>query len=121
THIREVLLELATAHAVAHDVEEGEHAGFRSIDDALLEVLEIPPTRTPRVGDRRHSRSKCKAVGVDAVVARIGPLLSRAGVHVRVNVDETRYYVQARDIGRLRRVGCRNLRSDGGDFPGGDR
>ena len=120
-HVVEIVLELGTAHAGADDIEEREHARLRSIDDALLEVLEVAPAGAPRVGDRRHAGAKREAVGVHAVVAGVGSLLARPRKHVRVDVDETGHDLKARDVDRLRRVGRIDLRRDGGDLPGRDR
>ena len=89
-HVGEVLLELSAAHPVADDVEEGEHAGARAIDDARLEVLEVPPAGAARVGDRGDADAEREAVGIDAVVAGVRAALAGAGVDVGVNVDQAR-------------------------------
>ena len=86
-HVREVLLERAAAHAVADDVEKGEDAGLRAIDDALLEILEVAPAGAAGIGDRRHADAQREAVRIDAVVAGVRAPLARAGVDVRVDVD----------------------------------
>ena len=81
-HVGQVLLVLPAAHAVADDVEEGEDAGLRAVDDALLEVLEVAPARAAGVRHRRHADAEGEAVRVDAVVARIRAALAGAGVDV---------------------------------------
>ena len=104
-HVGEHLLERLAAHAVAHDVEEGQHPRLRARDDAVLEVLEVPPARAARVHRRGHAHAQREPVRVDAVVARVGALLAGARVEVRVDVDEPGSDVEARDVDHLEGLG----------------
>ena len=71
SHVLQILFEFPAAHAVADDVEQGEHACRGSIDDALLEVVEIAPSRSACIDDRRDARLAARYVRIDAVVAGI--------------------------------------------------
>jgi hypothetical protein len=93
-HVRQIVLEFVAAHAVSDDVEESQHTRFRSIDDARLEVLEIPPAGTARVGDSRHADPEGEAIRIDATVAGVGTWLASAGVDVRMDVDQAWRHVQ---------------------------
>ena len=57
-HVREVLLVCSAAHAVADDVEEGEHARLRAVDDAVLKSSKLrqpaPPASTTVVTPTRN-------------------------------------------------------------------
>ena len=120
-HVVEILLVLPAAHAVADDVEEGEDAGLGSIDDALLEVLEVAPAGASGVRNGCHTDAERVAVGIQAVVTGVGSPLPCSGVGVRVNVDQARRHVQPGHVDRLQRVGRIELRVDGGDLSVGDR
>ena len=109
-HVGEVLLERAAAHAVADDVEEREHARLRAGDDPIVEVLEVAPAGAAGVGDGRHAGAEREAVGIDAVVARVGPSFAGARVDVRVDVHQARRHVQA---GRVDGPGARRRRRRG--------
>ncbi len=120
-HVRQILFELSAAHAVADDVQKGEDAGGRAIDDALLEILEVAPARSAGVDNGRHARARRDDVRVDAVVAGIRALLTRSRVHVRVNVDEAGSDEQPSRVNRLRRIRRIDLRRDRGNLPGRNR
>src|SRR4029453_12717525 len=51
-HVGEVLFDGPAFHARADDVEEGEDARPRPINDVLLELEEVPPTPSPPVAER---------------------------------------------------------------------
>ena len=120
-HVREVLLELPSPHAVADDVEEGEDARAGAVDDPLLEVGEVPPAGASRVHHRRDAHPQREAVGVEAVVAGVGALLARAREDVDVHVHEARGDVETGDVHDLEGLGGIDLRGDGRDLPAGDR
>ena len=119
-HVGEILFELAAPHAVADDVEEGQDARLRSIDDAGLEVVEVAPAGAAGVDDGRHADAQGEAVGIDAVVPGVRPRLTRAGVDVRMNVDEPGCHVEPAHVDRLQRVGGIELLSDRRDLARGD-
>ena len=120
-HVGEVLLELPAAHPVADDVDEGQHARARAIDDARLEVLEVPPARPAGIGHRRDANAERETVGIHAVVAGIRAGLAGAGVDVGVDVDQAGRDVQPRDVNRLAGLGRVDFRRDERDLAGGDR
>ena len=120
-HVREVLLVLRAAHPVADDVEECEDAGLRSIDDARLEVVEVPPARAARVGDGRYADAQGEAVWIDAAVSGVRPRLTRAGIHMHMDVDESGRHVQPGDVDRLQRICGVQLLGNRRNLAAGDR
>src|SRR3954447_5494293 len=68
-HVGQVIFVLRPAHARSHYVDEGEHPGFRTINDVLLEVFEILIPGGPGVRNRSHSTSECEVIRPYAVVA----------------------------------------------------
>ena len=60
-----------------------------------LEVLEVAPAGAAGVGHGRDARAEREAVGIDAVVARVGPPLAGAGEDVHMDVDQSRRDVQS--------------------------
>ncbi len=120
-HVGEILFVLRAAHAVADDVEEREDAGLRSIDDARLEVLEVPPAGAAGVGDGRHADAKGKAVRIDAAVPGVRPRLTRAGIDVRMDIDEPWRHVEPGDVNRLQRIRGIQLLGDRRNLAAGDR
>ena len=114
-HVGEVLLDRAAAHPVADDVEEGGHAGLRFVDDASFEVVEVPPSRTAGIRNRRHAASQREGVDGHAEwTTRVRrPLL--AVIPVNVDVDQAGRDIQPRGIDGFRRLRRRDVRGDGGD------
>ena len=102
-HVGDVLLEGPAAHAVADDVEEREHARLRAADHPIVEVLEVAPSGTAGIGDRRDAGPEREPVGIDAVVARVGSAFAGARVDVRVDVHQA----QASHTGQTRRSSLR--------------
>ena len=121
SHVRQILFELSTSHAVTDDVQKGKDAGGRAIDDALLEILEAAPAGSPGVDNGRHAGARRDDVRVHAVVAGVRALLARSRVHVRVNVDDARGDEQPSRVNRLRRIRGIDLRRDRGNPPGRNR
>jgi hypothetical protein len=78
-HVGEVLLDGPAFHARADDVDEGEDARPRPIDDVLLELKEVPPSRSPRVDERglpvaeRMVIGRHRLIGVAQVRVLLGP------------------------------------------------
>jgi len=62
-HVRDVLLVLVAAHARADDVEQSKNASLRTVDDALLEVLEVLPARAACVDNCCDAGPEGEAVG----------------------------------------------------------
>src|SRR3954467_394987 len=87
-HVLEILLEVRSAHAAAHDIEHGQNTRFGAVDNALLEVLEVAPAGTAGVNDGGDAYAEGKAVGINAVVAGIGITLTSPGIDVSMNVNE---------------------------------
>ena len=102
-HVGGVLLVSAAAHAGADNIEHGEYPCLRAIDNAIFEVLKIPPAGAARVDHRRDPNAEGKPIGGHAVVAGIGVALARAGINVNVNIDQPWGHVQTFDIDRLER------------------
>ena len=119
-HVFGVLFDLAAAHPITDDVDEGEDAGLGAVNHALLEVLEIAPARSARVDHRRRATAEAVPVGVDAQVARIGAP-ARARIDVDVNVDEARRDIQAVEVDHLRGGRRGDVLFDGGDQAFRDR
>src|SRR5215510_2229677 len=84
-HVRKVLLKLSATHAIADDIDEGQHTGLGTIDDPLLEVLEISPARASGVGDRGDSRPESEAVGINAIITGVGASFARDRKSTRLN------------------------------------
>ena len=61
-----------------------------AVDDPRLEILEVPPAGAAGVGHGRDARAEREAIGIDAVVAGVGPPLAGAGEDVHVDVDQAR-------------------------------
>ncbi len=119
-HVGDVLLVARPPHAVAHDVEEREDAGPRTVDDQPLEVVEVAPAGAAGVGDGRHARPQGEAVGIDAVVARVRPPLAGPREDVDVDVNQSGSDVQPVQFHGLERQGGVDLRAHGGDLAGAD-
>ena len=116
-HVGQVLLELVAAHAGADDIEERQDSGFRSIDDAILEIVEAPPARRSCVGNRGDARSQRETVRIQAVVAGVRSAFARSGIRVNVNVDESRRDVESGRIDHFQGVAGVDVRGDGRHFP----
>ena len=120
-HVAEVLLDGAALHAVPHDVQEGEDAGLRPIDDLGLELREVAPARAADVHHRRLPGAERVAVGRH----RAGPVavlrVLRAPEQVGVDVDEAGRDVQPSRVDHPCGVCGRNVGGDGRDLPVGDR
>ena len=114
-HVLDILLGRYPAHPGAHDVEEREDAGPRTIDDACLEFLEVPPAGASGIGHAGHSRAQGETVGVDAVITGIRPPLARPGEDMNVDIDQPRCHKESCDLNGLQRQSRINFGSDGGD------
>src|SRR5215475_8176430 len=88
-HLSKVLLKLPAPHAIADNIDERQHSGLGTIDDPLLEVLEISPARASGVGDRGDSRPESEAVGINAIIPSIGPPCASPCEDMNMNVNET--------------------------------
>jgi hypothetical protein len=110
-----VRILLAGAHAVVGDVEEGEDAGARLVDDALLEAAEVQRARGSGIDHGGHAGAPALAVGHDAAAEVLGEDMT-----VDVDVDQARHHVHAGHVHHLlRRVGG-NGGIDGGYLAFGD-
>ena len=88
-HVGQILLDIARAHALAHDVEHHQDAGLGAVDDLVLEVLEIAPARTAGIDHGGDAAAEGKAVRLHAEVAGIGAiLLAGADIVMGVQVDQ---------------------------------
>ena len=116
-HVGEILLVLPAAHPVADDVQERQDARPRPVDDPVLEIREVTPPRAAGVHHGRDARPERESVRVDAVVARVGTSLARPGVHVNVDIDESRGDVKAGNVDDLERAGRLDLGLDRRDLP----
>ena len=86
-HVFEIALESPAAHSVANDIEECQHARLGAIDDVVLEIFEITPSRAAGIRHGRHVHAEGEAVGVETEVPGIRAALPGTGEHVRVNID----------------------------------
>ena len=120
-HIVHVLLDGPAAHAVAHDIQQRQHARFGAIDDAIFEIRKIAPAGAAGVDDRGHTAAKGEPVGIDAAVAGIGAALACARVDVNVNIDQSRGHVESGDIHHLVGFGRVDRGRHLGDFSVLDR
>ena len=120
-HVAQILLDRAALHAGADDVEEREDARPRSIDDLLLELQEVAPSRAAGVDDRRDAGARCVRIGLhrDVAVTEI-----RIGLgpeeDVRVDVDQPGHDIEPGGIGNTPRPRCLDIGRDLGDFPAGN-
>src|SRR5207244_3265891 len=91
------------AHAAAHDIHHGEHAGFRTVNHAVFEIGEVSPTGSTRVNNSRYSGAKRESIRIQAVVSGIGAPHAGTGVGMNVDVDKARCgeKQQARQAGEL--------------------
>src|SRR5580698_11395032 len=71
-HVGRVLLVLGPAHTSADDVELSKNARLGAVNDALLEVFEVAPTRAAGIDYSCHANAKSEAIGRHAVVTCIG-------------------------------------------------
>ena len=81
-HVGEVLLDRPALHAGADDVDERQDARARAIDDLLLELEEVAPSRAAR--RRRASSGRCGTSGCRAGTA-VSALLRYASFSVPKN------------------------------------
>ena len=98
------------------DVEKGQHAGLRTIDHSLLEILKVSPSGAARIGDCGDSVAKGKAIRVDAVITGVGVFLSGSSVDMHVDIDEARSEIVAMKMDGLDRIGRCDVRCNGGDL-----
>ena len=105
-HVGQVLLGRPALHPRPDDVDEGEDARLRRVDDVGLELVEVAPAGAAHVDQRRLAAAERVAVGRDGrqPVAQVGVGLG-AVEDVRVQVDEAR----ARRRGRRHRRSGRAL------------
>ena len=87
-----------------------------AIDHVVFEIGEIAPAGAARVRHGGHAAAEREAIGIDAVVARIGAARARSGVDVHVDVDETRRDVQPFNIDYLAGLVCCNGGCDVGNL-----
>ena len=120
-HVGQVLLGRPALHPRADDVDEGEDARLRRVDDVGLELAEVAPAGAADVDQRGLAAAERVAVGQDRrqPVAQVGVGLG-AVEHVGVQVDEPGHDVQARRIDDAARLGGVDRRRDLGDLAGGD-
>src|SRR5215510_1504678 len=97
-HVRKVLLKLSAPHAIADNIDERQHTGLGTIDDPLLEVLEISPARASGVGDRGDSRPESEAVGINAIITSVRASFARPRKNVNMTVNEPGRYVISRNV-----------------------
>ena len=110
-----------TGHADAPDIQEGQHAGARTIDDGLFELREVAPARGAGIDHGRDSHAQSEGVGVDAGFAARQAHAVRSGKDVRVQIDQARGEVQPGDINHLARLFGRNIARDRRDQAIADR
>ena len=115
-HVGGVLLDFAAAHAVAHDVHEGQHARAGAVDHAVLEVGEVAPAGAAGIDHGGDAGAESEAVRVDAVIAGVGVARAGAGIDVDVNIDEAGGDVKPGSIHCLVRARRGDFAFDGGDF-----
>src|SRR6202034_2890165 len=87
-----------------NDVEEGENARFGAVDDALLEVFEVPPAGAAGVDYRGNANAEGKAVGRHAVVAGVGAALAGSRVDMNVDIDQAGRNIHTLDVDGLERI-----------------
>ena len=94
----------------------------RRIDDALLHVLEVAPSRPAGIDERRHAGPEAEPVGISPRCSSAPELdADRGPVDVGVQIDETGCHVQPGDVHRLERARGRNVGGHGGDLSVLDR
>ena len=93
----------------------------RRIDDALLHVLEVAPSRPAGIDERRHAGAEAEPVGNHRVVRGAELHADRGPVDVGVQIDETGRHVHPGDVHRLERARGRNVSCHGGDLSVLDR
>src|ERR1700679_2951489 len=81
-HVVEVVFVFRSTHSGPDYVELGEHTGSGTIDDLVLEVIEVSPTRASGVDDGRNTVAQGEAVGVYREIACIGAAFSCSCVNV---------------------------------------
>jgi hypothetical protein len=113
-HVPYLLLGARVHHATSGDVEEGQDARLGGFDPALAEIEPVLPPGRAGVDDRRHSGGRAMCVGVQS--DHVSLRARGKGVHVGVDVDQTRRDHAAAHVHNLGRIG-------GGDVWGhtGDR
>src|SRR5207247_1364571 len=97
-------------HPLDRDVEEGEYARLRALDDVAPEPGEGLGTRRASIDGGGHAPEQAVRVRVDAVVRD-------AVVQVRVQVDQARHQHQAAGVYRL---GRRSRVTEAGQAAAGD-
>ncbi len=115
-HVLHVLFDFAAAHAMSDDIEKRQHTGLGAIDDAILEIGEIPPAGTAGIGHGGDADSKGEAVGIDAEIAAVSATRARAGVDVHVHVYQAGSDVKSVDVDHLEGLRRRNVGGDGRDL-----
>ncbi len=112
-HVIHVLLVVAAAHARADNIEHGKYARLRAIDNAILEVLKVAPSRATCIHHRRDPNPESETIRRHTQIASIGVALARARVNMNVDVDQPGSHIQTLRIDCLeRRRGwnmCRHL------------
>ena len=120
-HVGEILFERPAFHAGSHDVDEGEHARKRPIDDLRFELREIAPPRAPDVHDRRDSRTRRVRIGLHSDVPVAEVSVVGAVEDVRVEVNQPGNDVQAVRVGHAAGTGRVDLSRHFSDLAARDR
>jgi len=120
-HVPQVLLGRPPLHPVADDIEKGEDACRRAIDDLPLELVEVAPTGAAGIDHRGDAGAKGESVGGHAgdAGAQVGVRVS-AVEHMAVQVQNSRRHVKIAGIHHLPGVGGRDVAGHPGNFAAAD-
>ena len=108
-HVGDILFLGVTGHAGAPDIQEGQHASARAIDDGLLEMREVASSRRAGVDHGRDSHTQGEGIGEDACVAARQAHSVRSGKDVGMEIDQARDEVEPGDVDRFTRLFGRNI------------
>jgi hypothetical protein len=103
-HIVKIVLVFGTPHTCANDINFGQNTRNRTIDNLFFEVGKVSPPRRTRIYDRCDTVAERKSIGINRVVSGVRIAFTRAGVNVRVNINQTRRDPQVLYIDRLQGI-----------------
>ena len=110
--IVDVLLELIGEDADAGDVEHGEHAGARALDDGAAELGKLAPAGRAGIDHGRHPGPEAEVIRIETRLAAISAAGAVSGEDMSVDVDQAWRHIQTRCVDHLAGFRGGNIRAN---------